>query len=204
MFLNISSLSGIICTAWIMRNLSKLSREILAVSFFLVAATCSLTLSCGRASSFSEWIHRLSMPSVIIDYKLPYRSGTATTVLINGFHTAKGNKMAKKQVHGFLKFFSFSFLWSFFQWFYSGGQQCEFINFPTFGLKAWRQTFYFDFSMTYIGAGMICSHLVNLSLLLSLSTGNTKVSPLYLEEYNTRWPYPLLSKMAILNLHRPS
>ena len=25
--------------------------------------------------------------------------------------------------------------------------------------------FYFDFSMTYIGAGMICSHLVNLSLL---------------------------------------
>ncbi|KAA3453106.1 Metal-nicotianamine transporter YSL3-like protein [Gossypium australe] len=27
-------------------------------------------------------------------------------------------------------------------------------------------TFYFDFSMTYIGAGMICSHLVNLSLLL--------------------------------------
>ncbi|CAA2965866.1 metal-nicotianamine transporter YSL3-like isoform X1 [Olea europaea subsp. europaea] len=103
---------------------------------------------------------------MIIDYKLSYPSGTATAVLINGFHTAKGNKMAKKQVHGFLKFLSFSFLWSFFQWFYSGGKQCGFINFPTFGLKAWRQTFYFDFSMTYIGAGMICSHLVNLSLLL--------------------------------------
>lgn len=26
--------------------------------------------------------------------------------------------------------------------------------------------FYFDFSMTYIGTGMICSHIVNLSLLL--------------------------------------
>lgn len=26
--------------------------------------------------------------------------------------------------------------------------------------------FYFDFSMTFVGAGMICSHLVNLSLLL--------------------------------------
>lgn len=25
--------------------------------------------------------------------------------------------------------------------------------------------FYFDFSMTYVGAGMICSHIVNLSLL---------------------------------------
>ncbi|XP_057798801.1 metal-nicotianamine transporter YSL3-like [Salvia miltiorrhiza] len=103
---------------------------------------------------------------MIIDYKLPYPSGTATAVLINGFHTSKGDKMAKKQVRGFMKFFSFSFLWSFFQWFYSGGDQCGFSNFPTFGLKAWKQTFFFDFSMTYVGAGMICSHLVNVSLLL--------------------------------------
>uniref|UniRef100_A0A5B7AFN1 Putative YELLOW STRIPE like 3 isoform 2 n=1 Tax=Davidia involucrata TaxID=16924 RepID=A0A5B7AFN1_DAVIN len=103
---------------------------------------------------------------MIIDYKLTYPSGTATAVLINGFHTPKGDKMAKKQVNGFLKFFSISFLWGLFQWFYSGGEQCGFSHFPTFGLRAWRQTFYFDFSMTYIGAGMICSHLVNLSLLL--------------------------------------
>lgn len=26
--------------------------------------------------------------------------------------------------------------------------------------------FYFDFSMTYVGTGMICSHIVNISLLL--------------------------------------
>lgn len=32
---------------------------------------------------------------MVIDYKLPYPSGTATAVLINGFHTTKGNKMAK-------------------------------------------------------------------------------------------------------------
>lgn len=103
---------------------------------------------------------------MIIDYKLAYPSGTATAVLINGFHTPKGDKMAKQQVHGFMKFFSVSFLWGFFQWFYSGGEQCGFAQFPTFGLTAWRNSFYFDFSMTYIGAGMICSHLVNLSLLL--------------------------------------
>ncbi|KAI4307058.1 hypothetical protein L6164_030288 [Bauhinia variegata] len=103
---------------------------------------------------------------MIIDYKLTYPSGTATAVLINGFHTPKGDKMAKKQVHGFMKFFSFSFVWAFFQWFYTGGDQCGFVQFPTFGLKAWKNTFYFDFSMTYVGAGMICSHLVNLSLLL--------------------------------------
>ncbi|XWS30085.1 hypothetical protein CRYUN_Cryun24cG0088200 [Craigia yunnanensis] len=103
---------------------------------------------------------------MIIDYKLAYPSGTATAILINGFHTPKGDKIAKKQVHGFLKFFSLSFLWSFFQWFYAGGDRCGFAQFPTFGLKAWKNSFYFDFSMTYIGAGMICSHLVNLSLLL--------------------------------------
>ncbi|WRX17065.1 Oligopeptide transporter [Theobroma cacao] len=103
---------------------------------------------------------------MIIDYKLTYPSGTATAVLINGFHTPKGDKIAKKQVHGFLKFFSLSFLWAFFQWFYAGGDRCGFAQFPTFGLKAWKNSFYFDFSMTYIGAGMICSHLVNLSLLL--------------------------------------
>ncbi|KAL5071256.1 hypothetical protein RYX36_022143 [Vicia faba] len=102
---------------------------------------------------------------MIIDAKLPYPTGTATGVLINGFHTPKGNVMAKKQVKGFMRFFSFSLLWSFFQWFYAGGDHCGFTQFPTFGLKAWRNTFYFDFSMTYVGTGMICSHLVNLSLL---------------------------------------
>ncbi|KAL2921745.1 Metal-nicotianamine transporter YSL3 [Bienertia sinuspersici] len=102
---------------------------------------------------------------MIIDYKLSYPSGTATAVLINGFHTPKGDKIAKQQVHGFVKYFSMSFIWSFFQWFYSAGDECGFSQFPTFGLKAWENSFYFDFSMTYVGAGMICSHLVNLSLL---------------------------------------
>ncbi|GLU21308.1 hypothetical protein SLE2022_374540 [Rubroshorea leprosula] len=103
---------------------------------------------------------------MIIDYKLTYPSGTATAVLINGFHTPKGDEMAKKQVRAFMKFFSVSFLRAFFQWFYSGGDACGFVQFPTFGLKAWKNKFYFDFSTTYIGAGMICSHVVNLSLLL--------------------------------------
>ncbi|KAF9597661.1 hypothetical protein IFM89_020541 [Coptis chinensis] len=102
---------------------------------------------------------------LIIDYKLPYPSGTASGVLINGFHTSQTDKNAKKQVSGFKKFFSISFLWGFFQWFFSGGEECGFSAFPTFGLQAWKQTFYFNFSMTYVGAGMICPHLVNLSLL---------------------------------------
>lgn len=86
---------------------------------------------------------------MIIDYKLTYPSGTATAVLINGFHTQRGDKMAKKQVYGFMKFFSASFLWACFQWFYSGGAQCGFVNFPTFGLKAWRQTSAFHICSKY-------------------------------------------------------
>ncbi|CAL9053122.1 unnamed protein product [Musa banksii] len=103
---------------------------------------------------------------MIIDYKLTFPSGTATAILINGFHTPQGDNVAKKQVHGFAKYFAASFLWSTFQWFCSGGDGCGFSQFPVFGLKAWKQTFFFDFSLTYIGAGMICSHIVNLSLLL--------------------------------------
>ncbi|RAL53462.1 hypothetical protein DM860_007134 [Cuscuta australis] len=102
---------------------------------------------------------------LIIDYKLTFPTGMATAVLINGFH-AKSDQIGRKQVKGFLKFFSYSFLWGFFQWFYTGKDDCGFSQFPTFGLKAWKQTFFFDFSLTYVGTGMICPHIVNISLLL--------------------------------------
>ncbi|KAJ1427644.1 Oligopeptide transporter, OPT superfamily [Sesbania bispinosa] len=39
-------------------------------------------------------------------------------------------------------------------------------NFPTFGLQAYKKRFYFDFSPTYVGVGMICPYMVNASLLL--------------------------------------
>ncbi|GLJ40569.1 hypothetical protein SUGI_0837370 [Cryptomeria japonica] len=103
---------------------------------------------------------------MIIDYKLTYPSGTATAVLINGFHTPQGAKVARKQVLYLGKFFVASFLWGFFQWFYKAGDGCGFENFPTLGLQAYANKFYFDFSTSYIGAGMICPHLVNVSLLV--------------------------------------
>ncbi|GLU18449.1 hypothetical protein SLE2022_347510 [Rubroshorea leprosula] len=103
---------------------------------------------------------------MIIDFKLTYPSGTATAHLINSFHTPEGAKLAKKQVKALGKFFSLSFLWGFFQWFFTAGDDCGFANFPTFGLKAYKYKFYFDFSTTYIGVGMICPYIVNISLLL--------------------------------------
>lgn len=103
---------------------------------------------------------------LITNKRLTYPSGTATAVLINGFHTPQGNKLAKKQIRCFAKYFTLSFIWGFFQWFFTGGDNCGFGNFPTFGLQAWKQSFYFDFSTTYVGAGMICPHIVNISLLI--------------------------------------
>ncbi|KAI3882076.1 hypothetical protein MKX03_006286 [Papaver bracteatum] len=106
-----------------------------------------------------------SLLIMIVDYKLTYQSGTSSGFLINGLHSPNEDKNAKKRIQGFTKFFSISFVWGFFQWFYSGGEECGFGEFPTFGMKAYKQTFYFNFSSTYVGAGMICSYLVNLSLL---------------------------------------
>ncbi|KAL1547391.1 putative metal-nicotianamine transporter ysl6 [Salvia divinorum] len=104
---------------------------------------------------------------MVLDYKLTYPSGTATAMLINSFHTHTGAELAKKQVNSLGKYLSISFFWSFFKWFFSGvGDSCGFDNFPTFGLALFNNTFYFDFSPTYVGCGLICPHLVNCSVLL--------------------------------------
>ncbi|CAD5197013.1 unnamed protein product [Musa acuminata subsp. malaccensis] len=108
---------------------------------------------------------------MIIDYKLIYPSGTATAYLINSFHTPQGEKLAGEQVGTLCKSFAGSFLWGFFQWFYTAGKDCGFRAFPTFGLKAYENRFYFDFSATYVGVGMICPHIVFTAVALILGDG---------------------------------
>ncbi|PON60933.1 Oligopeptide transporter [Parasponia andersonii] len=103
---------------------------------------------------------------MILKYKLTYPSGTATAYLINSFHTPKGAKLAKKQVAALSKMFCVSFASAFFQWFFAAADGCGFANFPTFGLQAYAQRFYFDFSLTYVGVGLICPYMVNISLLI--------------------------------------
>ncbi|KAE8783096.1 putative long-chain-alcohol O-fatty-acyltransferase 4 [Hordeum vulgare] len=51
----------------------------------------------------------------------------------------------KLQVKTLGKFFAMSFSWGFFQWFYTGGKDCGFSSFPTLGLEARKQKFFFDF-----------------------------------------------------------
>ncbi|KZV48057.1 hypothetical protein F511_31032 [Dorcoceras hygrometricum] len=103
---------------------------------------------------------------MILKYKLSYPSGTATAHLINSFHTPKGAKVAKKQVWCLFKSFVGSFFFSCFKWFFAASDGCGFDSFPTFGLHALKQRFNFDFSATYIGVGMICPYMVNVSLLV--------------------------------------
>ncbi|XP_044477474.1 metal-nicotianamine transporter YSL1-like [Mangifera indica] len=136
---------------------------------------------------------------MIVDLKLTYPSGLATAVLINGFHS-QGDQTAKKQVRGFMKYFSVSFLWGFFQWFYSREETCGFKHFPTFGLQAFKQTFYFDFSMTYVGSGMICSHLVNLSLLLGAVLSYGIIWPL-INHLKGRWFLESLQESDMKSLY---
>ncbi|KAL6848370.1 hypothetical protein ACP4OV_021664 [Aristida adscensionis] len=129
--------------------------------------------SLGRLIAFLFLVSFVGLFSIvplrkimIISYKLTYPSGSATAHLINSFHTPQGAIQAKQQVSILFKSFAGSFLWSLFQWFYSAGAGCGFSSFPTFGMAAYRRRFYFDFSATYVGVGMICPYIINFSLLL--------------------------------------
>ncbi|PWA69348.1 YELLOW STRIPE like 6 [Artemisia annua] len=103
---------------------------------------------------------------MVMDYKLTYPSGTATAMLINSFHTTTGAELARKQVSCLGKYLSISFAWSVFKWFFGGiGGSCGFEHFPSLGLFLFKNTFYFDFSATYVGCGLICPHIVNCSVL---------------------------------------
>ncbi|XP_047961690.1 probable metal-nicotianamine transporter YSL7 [Salvia hispanica] len=102
---------------------------------------------------------------MIIDYRLTYPSGTAIAHLINNFHT-RGENLAKKQLKTLRKYFTFSFIWATFQWVSTSEYACGLHGFPIFGSKAYNKSFYFDFSATYVGVGMICPYLTNISFLI--------------------------------------
>ncbi|RCV33334.1 hypothetical protein SETIT_7G075900v2 [Setaria italica] len=104
---------------------------------------------------------------MVIDYKLTFPGGTATALMINSLHGKAEGDLAGKKVNCLVKYMSISFGWSFFKWFFSGvGDSCGFDNFPTFGLLAFQNTFYFNFSPSYVGFGLISPHIVNCSVFL--------------------------------------
>ncbi|XP_062194887.1 probable metal-nicotianamine transporter YSL17 [Phragmites australis] len=102
---------------------------------------------------------------MIIRHRLSYPSGTATAHLINSFHTPHGAKQVRQQVLTLFKSLGGTVLWPLFQWFFAGGKDCGFQVFPTFGITAYRRGFYFDFSTTNVGVGMICPTMITVSML---------------------------------------
>nr|DAD32411.1 TPA_asm: hypothetical protein HUJ06_011262 [Nelumbo nucifera] len=92
---------------------------------------------------------------MIVDFKLTYPSGTATTHLIDSFHTPQGVELAKNQDKELGKFFSFSFLWSLFQWSFAAGDDCGFAKFPSLGLNAYENKYIINISLL-IGGILSC------------------------------------------------
>uniref|UniRef100_J3LXA8 Uncharacterized protein n=1 Tax=Oryza brachyantha TaxID=4533 RepID=J3LXA8_ORYBR len=104
---------------------------------------------------------------MVIDYKLAFPGGTATALMINSLHGKAEADLAGRKVHCLVKYLGLSFFWSFFKWFFSGvGDSCGFDNLPSFGIEAFKNTFYFNFNPSYVGYGLISPHIVNCSVFL--------------------------------------
>ncbi|XP_065862995.1 probable metal-nicotianamine transporter YSL6 [Euphorbia lathyris] len=126
---------------------------------------------------------------MIIDYRLTYPSGTATAMLINSFSTNTGSEVAEKQVSYLGKYLSLSFFWSFFKWIFSGvDNSCGFDHFPTLGLTLYKYSFYFDFSPSFVGCGLICPHNVNCSILLGAILFNGFLLPAISKQSGAWYP----------------
>ncbi|CAL4892681.1 unnamed protein product [Urochloa decumbens] len=123
---------------------------------------------------------------MIVDYRLLFPTGSVVAHLINCFHTPQGAYVAKLQYQAILKSFAGSFSWSLFQWFYTGGSGCGFGAFPTFGLELYKRRFYFDFSASYIGLGMIVPPTVNFGLLFGGILSGGIIYP-WLESKKGQW-----------------
>ncbi|CAO2189001.1 unnamed protein product [Urochloa humidicola] len=102
---------------------------------------------------------------MIIRHRLTYPSGTATAHLINSFHTPHGARQVREQVFMLFKSLGATVLWPLLQWFFAAGKECGFKVFPIFGITAYRRGFYFDFSTTNVGVGMLCPPMITVSML---------------------------------------
>ncbi|KAH0716721.1 hypothetical protein KY290_012989 [Solanum tuberosum] len=133
---------------------------------------------------------------MIMKYKLTYPSGTATAYLINCFHTPKGAKLAKKQVRSLFQSFGFSFIFGAVQWIVARDEGCGFGSLHTFGSQAYAKKFYFDFSSTYVGVGMLCPYMVNISLLIGAIVSWAIMWPM-IEEKKGDWYSAQLSATSL-------
>lgn len=83
-----------------------------------------------------------------------------------------------------MKFFSISFLWGLFRWFYSGGGECGFSNFPTFGLKA---SFFFGLDPTSKVTGLVFFFFMGQTIGLYRNPPGHGIGFLQLDPNSERW-----------------
>ncbi|KAK8451769.1 hypothetical protein SEVIR_5G003500v4 [Setaria viridis] len=164
------------------------------------------TLHAGKMIAYSFltgfsslFITLLLTKVMILDYKLLYPSGSAIAGLVNSFHTPKGAATAKLQVAALLRSLVGSFGWAAFQWFYTGGDGCGFQAFPLFGLDAYEKRFYFDFSPSLVGVGIICPFMVNLSLLVGAVLSSGILWPILQAKQGSWYTDPSPSSLRGLN-----
>lgn len=151
-------------------------------------------------TGFSSLFVTLPLTNVmILDYKLLYPSGSAIAGLVNSFHTPRGAATAKLQVAALLRSLVGSFGWAAFQWFYTGGDGCGFQAFPLFGLDAYAKRFYFDFSPSLVGVGIICPFMVNLSLLAGAVLSSGILWPILQAKQGSWYTDPSPSSLRGLN-----
>lgn len=136
---------------------------------------------------------------MILDYKLMYPTGSAIAGVVNSFHTPQGATTAKVQVRALMKALMGSLSWGAFQWTYTGGDGCGFQDFPLFGLNAYKQRFYFDFSPSLVGVGMICPYLINFSLLFGAILSSGIISPLMMKKQGEWFTDPSPTSLRGLN-----
>ncbi|CAN6242755.1 unnamed protein product [Urochloa humidicola] len=133
---------------------------------------------------------------MIIRHRLTYPSGMATAHLINSFHTPQGASNARQQVHMLFRSMGGTILWDVFQWFYSAARGCGFRAFPLFGLEAYKHGFYFDFCMTNVAIGMLCPHIITISLFIGSVISWGIVTP-YLQSKAGIWYSAELSSASL-------
>ncbi|AQK61106.1 putative metal-nicotianamine transporter YSL7 [Zea mays] len=114
---------------------------------------------------------------MIIRHRLTYPNGMATAHLINSFHTPQGASKARQQVEMLFRSLGGTMLWNMFQWFFAAAKGCGFGVFPIFGLEAYKHGFYFDFSMSNIGIGMLCPYTITVSMFIGSVVSWGLVSP---------------------------
>ncbi|KAG0490197.1 hypothetical protein HPP92_007060 [Vanilla planifolia] len=127
-------------------------REQMTVRSFVTSWCWSLTKILDKAGyperPFTRQENTVIQTCVVACYGIAFSGGVGSYIL--GMSSKVANEQGetllvcsllwpseRKQVRTLFKTFVASFLWAFFQWFYTAGDDCGFVNFPTFGMNAY-------------------------------------------------------------------